>query len=58
MKTAVVTLAKPPHNLIDEALLQGMLGGNLEQTRNLFAEMQEQMQRQTEQLLGTFGVKR
>jgi enoyl-CoA hydratase/carnithine racemase len=23
---AVVTLAKPPHNLIDEALLQGMLG--------------------------------
>jgi hypothetical protein len=22
----VVTLAKPPHNLIDEALLDGMLG--------------------------------
>ena len=39
-------------------LLQGMLGGNLEQTKNLFTEMQEQMHRQTEQLLGTFGVKR
>ena len=39
-------------------LLQGMLGSNLEQTRNLFTEMQQQMQRQTEQLLGSFGVKR
>ena len=39
-------------------LLHGMLGGNLDQTKNLFTEMQEQMHRQTEQLLGTFGVKR
>ena len=43
---------------VQSPILQGMLGGNLEQSRNLFAQMQEQMQKQAEQVLGTFGVKR
>ncbi len=33
-------------------LVQGAMGNNL------FQQMQEQMQKQTEQLLGTFGIKR
>ena len=33
-------------------LVQGTMGNNL------FQQMQEQMQKQTEQLLGTFGLKR
>jgi polyhydroxyalkanoate synthesis repressor PhaR len=32
-------------------IMQGLLGNNLEQSKNLFAQMQEQM-------LGTFGIKR
>ncbi len=39
-------------------LLQGMLGGNLEQSRKLLAQMQEQIQKQTGQVLGAFGIKR
>ena len=39
-------------------LLQTMMGTNLEQSKNMFTQMQEQMQKQTEQLLGTFGLKR
>ena len=38
-------------------VLQGMLGGNLEQSTNLFKKMQEQMQKQTGQMLGAFGIK-
>ncbi|MBT9506493.1 polyhydroxyalkanoate synthesis repressor PhaR [Rhodoferax sp.] len=38
--------------------LQGMMGGNLEQAQNMFAQMQEQMQKQTDQMLGAFGIKR
>jgi polyhydroxyalkanoate synthesis repressor PhaR len=38
-------------------VLQGMLGGNLEQSTNLFTKMQEQMQKQTGQMLGAFGIK-
>ena len=38
------------------------MGKNLEQSKNLFVQMQEQMkeqmQKQTEQMLGTFGLKR
>ena len=40
----------------------GLMGKNLEQSKNLFVQMQdqvkEQMQKQTEQMLGTFGLKR
>ena len=40
----------------------GLMDKNLEQSKNLFVQMQdqvkEQMQKQTEQMLGTFGLKR
>jgi len=39
-------------------MMQGLVGQNLEQSKNLFAQMQEQMQKQTEQMLETFGLKR
>jgi polyhydroxyalkanoate synthesis repressor PhaR len=38
-------------------VLQGMMGGNLEQSKNVLQQMREQMQKQTEQLLGAFGIK-
>ena len=38
--------------------MQGLMGNNLEKSKNLFVQMQEQMQKQTEQMLGTFGIKR
>ena len=38
--------------------LQGLLGGSLEQSRHIFEQMQEQMQKQTGQMLGAFGIKR
>jgi polyhydroxyalkanoate synthesis regulator protein len=39
-------------------LLQGMMGNYMDQSKNLFVQMQEQMQKQTEQMLGAFGRKR
>jgi len=39
-------------------VLQGVINNNLEQSKNLFVQMQEQMQKQAEQMLGTFGLKR
>jgi len=39
-------------------MMQGMMGSYLEQSKNMFLQMQEQMARQTEQVLGAFGVKR
>ena len=42
--------------------MQGLMGKNLEQSKNMFVQMQEQMQeqmqKQTDQMLGTFGLKR
>jgi polyhydroxyalkanoate synthesis regulator protein len=38
--------------------LQGVINNNLEQSKNMFVQMQEQMQKQTEQMLETFGLKR
>ena len=43
---------------VQSPLLQGMMGSSLEQSKALFTQMQEQMQKQTEQVLGTFGLKR
>ena len=47
---------------LQSPLMQNLMTKNLEQSKNLFAQMQaqmqEQMQKQTEQMLGTFGVKR
>jgi len=38
-------------------VLQAMMGGSLEQSKAMLAQMQEQMQKQTGQLLGAFGIK-
>jgi hypothetical protein len=35
-----------------------MMGSYVEQSESLLNQMQEQMQKQTEQMLGAFGVKR
>ena len=39
-------------------LTQGMMGNYVEQSKNMFEKMQEQMQRQTEQMFGALGIKR
>ena len=38
-------------------MMQGLVTQNLEQSKNLYLQMQEQMQKQTEQMLGAFGFK-
>lgn len=38
-------------------VLQAMMGGSLEQSKTMLAQMQEQMQKQTGQMLGAFGIK-
>jgi polyhydroxyalkanoate synthesis repressor PhaR len=38
-------------------VLQAMMGGSLEQSKSMLAKMQEQMQKQTGQMLGAFGIK-
>ena len=43
---------------LQSPVMQNLMGKNLEQTKNLFTQMQEQMQTQTEQMLGSLGVKR
>ena len=39
-------------------LMQGLMGNYLEQSKNLFVQMQEQMQKQSEQMLAALGLKR
>ena len=39
-------------------LVPGVMGSYAEQSRTLFSQMQEQMQKQTEQMLGAMGLKR
>ena len=39
-------------------MLQGLMGNYVEQSKNVFLQMQEQMQKNTEQVLGAFGIKR
>ncbi len=39
-------------------MMQGLVSQNLEQSKTLYLQMQEQMQKQTEQMLETFGLKR
>ena len=43
---------------LQSPVLQGMMGGNLDQSTNMLAQLHEQMQRQTGQVLGAFGIKR
>jgi polyhydroxyalkanoate synthesis repressor PhaR len=42
---------------LQSPVLQGMMGGSLEQSRGLLAQMQVQVQKQTGQMLGAFGIK-
>jgi polyhydroxyalkanoate synthesis regulator protein len=39
-------------------MMQGMMGNYVEQSKSMFVQMQEQMQKQTEQMFGAFGLKR
>ncbi len=39
-------------------LVQAMMGGYVEQSKSALVQMQEQMQKQTEQMLDAFGLKR
>ena len=39
-------------------LMQGMMGSYVEQSKAMFDKMQEQMQKQTEQMIGAFLGKR
>jgi polyhydroxyalkanoate synthesis regulator protein len=39
-------------------MMQGMMGTYVEQSKSLFTQMQEQMQKQSEQMLTAFGLKR
>ena len=43
---------------LQSPVLQGMMGGSVEQSKALLSQMQEQMQKQTGQMLGAFGIKR
>jgi polyhydroxyalkanoate synthesis regulator protein len=38
--------------------MQGMMGNYVEQSKNMFEKMQEQVQKNTEQMLGAFGIKK
>ncbi len=38
--------------------MQGMMGSYMEQSRNAFTQMQEQMQKNSEQMLAALGLKR
>lgn len=40
------------------AMMQGMVGNYLDQSHTLLTQVQEQMQKQTEQMLGAMGLKR
>ena len=61
-------LAEQAHGMTPEAWAQfmggqmpatpGLMGNYTEQSRNMFGQMQEQMQKQTEQMLSSLGLKR
>ncbi|MBK9440793.1 MAG: polyhydroxyalkanoate synthesis repressor PhaR [Comamonadaceae bacterium] len=42
---------------LQSPVLQAMMGGSLDQSKSLLAQVQEQMQKQTDQMLGAFGIK-
>lgn len=39
-------------------MVKGMMGPNMDQSKHLLTQLQEQMQKQTEQVLSSFGIKR
>jgi polyhydroxyalkanoate synthesis repressor PhaR len=61
-------MAEQPQGLTPEAwtqfmnmqapMMQGLMAQNMEQSKNLYLQMQEQMQKQTAQMLETLGIKR
>lgn len=42
---------------LQSPVLQSLMGENLDQSKNIFSKMQEEMQKQTGQMLGVFGIK-
>ena len=42
---------------LQSPVLQGMMGGSLDQSQNILTQLQEQIQKQTGQMLGAFGIK-
>jgi len=42
---------------LQSPVVQAMMGGNLEQSKNILLQMQEQVQKQTGQMLGAFRIK-
>ena len=42
---------------LQPSVLQAMMGGSLEQSKSMLVQMQAQMHKQTDQLLGVFGLK-
>ena len=43
--------------ILQPPVVQAMMGGSLDQSKTMLAHMQEQMQKQADQLLGAFGIK-
>jgi polyhydroxyalkanoate synthesis regulator protein len=43
---------------VQSPMLNGMMGTYLEQSRDAFTQMQEQMQKNSEQMLAALGLKR
>ncbi len=39
-------------------MVQGMMGSNLDQSKAVLTQLQEQMRKQTEQVMSSFGIKR
>jgi polyhydroxyalkanoate synthesis regulator protein len=52
-ENSVMNLQNP---LMQNPLMQNFLGGYMEQSRNLFTQMQEQMSKQAETLMGNLGA--
>ena len=51
-------LGGAPRTLTPDMWMQGMMGNSVDQSHQIFTQLQEQMQKQTEQMLGVFGLKR
>ena len=43
---------------VQSPMVQGLMGNYAEQSQTLFTQMQEQMNKQTEKMLGVMGLKR
>ena len=42
---------------LQSPMMQSLMGSYVEQSQTVFQHMQEQMNKQTEQMLGAFGIK-